>query len=205
MNAKPNLKRIKKLRPTKKSLEKRAAKVEKTTVRHARKFLLNRWDNLRDARRHVIGWLLLVAVLIAVGVLQMVSYSSGYRTEASVSGGTYAEGVVGKIVNINPLYAETDAEQAASKLVYDSLFSYDQTNNLRGDLATKWTMNEDGTIYDIELRKNTKWHDGQPVTADDVIFTVNTIRDPRVGSVLYDSWRTINVEKVSDTAVRSYN
>ncbi len=202
MSEKSNWKRFIQVKPNKKALERRAAKAEKATLRHARKFLTGRWDNLREARRDVTAWLLLVAVLIAIGVMQMISYSSGFQTTAAVGGGTYAEGVTSKIATINPLYAETEAEHAASRLVYDGLLTYDSTNHLHGDLATAWSVSEDGKTYDVSLRKDVKWQDGQAFAADDVVFTVNMIKNPKAGSALYDSWRTISVAKISDSQVR---
>lgn len=191
-----------KLRPTKRMLERRAKRAERATLRHAHKFLIGRWDNLREARRDITSWLLLIAVLIAIGVVQMISYNNSYKIEAAASGGTYAEGIIGNINNINPLYAETDNERAVSSLVFSGLFRYADGNNIQGELASRWSVSDDGKTYDITLRDNVRFQDGEPVTADDVIFTINIIKNPKVGSVLYNNWRTIEVSKLAPNRVR---
>jgi peptide/nickel transport system substrate-binding protein len=190
-----------KLRPTKRMLRRRADRAERLAKGHLHKFLVARWDNLREARRGVISWLLLIAVFIALCVAQTMSYSRGYRTDSPAAGGVYVEGVVGNIANLNPLYAETDNEKAVSSLIYSGLFRYDG-NQLQGDLASRWTAGEDGRTYEITVRDNARFQDGQPLTADDVIFTTQLIQNPAVNSPLYASWRNIKVEKIAANQVR---
>ncbi len=50
-------------------------------------------------------------------------------------------------------------------------------------LAESWEANEDSTIWTINLRQGVTWHDGEPFTADDVLYTFNTYADPAVASV----------------------
>jgi peptide/nickel transport system substrate-binding protein len=146
--------------------------------------------------------MLLVAVLIAIGAVQMTLYSQSYRHEAPVAGGTYVEGVIGPINNFNPLYAETDNERAVSSLVYSGLFKYDKSGSLAGELAKRWTVLDDGAKYEITLHDNVLWQDGQPLTADDVVFTVNLLKNPASGSALSSSWRGVEAEKISDYKLR---
>jgi peptide/nickel transport system substrate-binding protein len=196
--SKPSLKeRWQKVKPTRRNIDRGQRKL----LRHARKFLVQRWDNLRLARREVIGWLLLVAVLVTIGGLQTVLYTRGTETIAAVDGGTYAEGIVDKRVTITPLYAATDGERAASNLVYSSLLELDETGNLRPELAMSYAISEDGKTYSVKLRDNVKWSDGQKFTADDVVLTVELMKNPTVESTLLNSWRNIEVKKISDSEV----
>ncbi|MCL2280384.1 peptide ABC transporter substrate-binding protein [Candidatus Saccharibacteria bacterium] len=174
---------------------------QRAILRHARKFLVQRWDNLRASRREIIGWLLLVAVLVMIGYLQTVFYTHSQETVTAVSGGTYAEGVVDKIATINPLYVTTDAEQAASGLVYSSLFRLDETGSLQPELATSYSVGQDGKTYSVKLRGNVRWSDGQAFLADDVVSTVELIKNPTIGSSLFDRWKNIDVKKVNDLEI----
>lgn len=90
-------------------------------MRHAHRFLVSRWDKVREIRLHIIVWLGSVAVLIALVGLQMVWFQRSYVTRAAVSGGTYAEAIKGSIDTLNPLYATKPAELAASHLLFSSL------------------------------------------------------------------------------------
>ena len=182
-------------------LKKQAKKAEGATVRHARRFVLNRWENIREVRLHVIIWLGGVGVLIAIVGLQMVWFQKSYVTTAAVSGGTYAEAVKGPIDTLDPLYATTPAELAASRLLFSSLYSIDTTGHVGGDLATSM-VNDSDKVFTVALRHDARWHDGQPLKADDVVFTVGLMKNPAVRSVMNASWRDITVEKVDDYTVK---
>lgn len=108
-----------------KKLSKRMKKAEGATMRHAHKFIVGRLDNMRDVRRHIVGWLMLVGVMIAIVAIQMMWFQQSYRTATAASGGTYAEASLGPIDTLNPLYAASNAEIAASHLLFSSLYTYD--------------------------------------------------------------------------------
>lgn len=196
----PQWRRFAKLAPDRKVLKRRARKIESATLKHAHRFIVRRLDNVRDVRRHALGWLILVGLLIAATGLQMFWSTSKYTESISEAGGTYAEGVVGKLDTLNPLYANTSPERSASRLIFSSLVAYDTHSKLKSDLALTWKPSDDGKVYTIVLRKDAKWHDGAPVTADDVVFTVNLMKNPLARSQQYfdGTWRGISVAKVDD-------
>jgi len=185
------------LKVARRSLDRR----QRAILRHIRKFLVQRRENLRIARRETIGWLLLVTVLVMVGYLQAGLFTRSQTTVAAADGGTYAEGVVDKIATINPLYLTTEAEQAASGLVYAGLLDFDSSGALRPELAMSYTVSSDGKTYDVKLRDNVRWSDGQPFSADDVVLTLGLIKDPAVGSTLFEAWKNIGVKKIGQLAV----
>ncbi|HEX6258594.1 MAG TPA: peptide ABC transporter substrate-binding protein [Candidatus Saccharimonadales bacterium] len=193
--------RFQRLKPNRKKIGKRARKLEVATLRHAHKFLIQRWTNVREVRRHMLGWLLLVTLLIGATILQLAWYRNSYTVETSLPGGTYAEGVVGPLDTFNPLYATTNAERSASRLLFASLLSYDQESQLRGELAESWGMAKDGEKYTVTLRKDATWHDGQPITSKDVAFTLGLIKNPEVRSPLRLSWESIDVTAPNDRTV----
>ncbi|HET6622751.1 MAG TPA: peptide ABC transporter substrate-binding protein [Candidatus Saccharimonadales bacterium] len=195
--------RFAKLKPTSKNLSKRARKIEKTTLRHAHRFIVKRWDNAQDVRRHIVGWLALVVLLIAAALLQGGWwYPSAYSIKAPATGTTYAEGVIGQLDSINPLFAQTPSELSASQLVFSGLLDYDSAGQLRGDLAASWQAVEDGEAYVVKLKPDLKWQDGVTLNADDVVFTVNLMQDQRVKSNYYKSWSNIDISKIDDLTVK---
>lgn len=161
---------------------------------------MHRWENIRFVRRHVIGWLVLVGVLIAAVGLQLNWFQRSYSTIAPAIGGTYAEAVLGPLDNLNPIYATTSAEYSASRLLFSSLFDYDNSGHLRGDLARTIKTNEEGTTYTVTLRKDAKWQDGARLTAKDVVFTIDTIKNPATRSTI-KGWQDIDVKALDDTTV----
>src|SRR5690554_3179792 len=63
-----------------------------------------------------------------------------------------------------------------SQQIFDTLVEFDLENyELVPGLATSWDISEDGLVYTLHLRQGVTWHDGEPFTADDVVFTLNEI------------------------------
>lgn len=182
-------------------LKKHARRAEGATVRHARRFVVNRWENIREVRFHIIAWLGGVGLLVAIVGLQMVWFQQSYVTKAAVSGGTYAEALRGPVTTLDPLYATSPAEVAASRLLFSSLYQLDASGHVGADVARSMT-NEDDKIFTVKLRKDVKWHDGQPLTAKDVAFTVNLMKNPSARAVLSASWRGIEVRETDDYTVQ---
>lgn len=185
-----------------KKMSRRVKKAEGATMRHAHKFIVGRLDNIRNVRRHIIVWLLLVGfMIIAVGT-QYIWFQNSYTTMAAASGGTYAEASMGPIDTLNPLYASSDAELTASRLMFSSLFNYDETGHLHNDLAESMTVDKTGTVYTVKLRPNVRWHDGMLLTAKDVAFTVNLIKNPQTRSGLRVNWQDITATALNDSTVQ---
>lgn len=189
------------LKPDRKQLSKRARRLELVTVRHAHKFLIKRWENVQSVRRHMLSWLLLVGLLITATGMQMMWNQQSYMVDAAVPGGTYAEGVLGNLDNLNPIYATSSAERSASRLIFAPLLSYDRDGRLRGDLAESWRVNNEGREVIVTLRDGLTWHDGQPFTSEDVVFTVDRIKDVEARSPYYTSWQSIRVAASDDRTV----
>jgi ABC-type transport system substrate-binding protein len=118
-------------------------------------------------------------------------------------GGEYREGVVGFPRFINPVYAPaSDIDRDLAALIFSGLMKYDSKGNLQPDLIENYKILEEGKIYEFNLKENLTWQDGKPLLADDVIFTVEMIQNSDVKSPLRGSWLGVEVEKISETALR---
>lgn len=118
-------------------------------------------------------------------------------------GGSYSEALVGTAQFINPiLYQNNDVDRDFVSLVYSGLLRYDDRRELISDLATRYEISSDQLTYTFYLRNDVKWHDGEPFSADDVLFTFQKIQDPKVKSPLYVSAKDIYVRKVDATTVQ---
>lgn len=190
------------LKVDRKKVRSRARKIETATLKHAHKFLTHRWSNVRDVGRHTIAWLLLVGCMIGLTLFQGFWRQSLYSVPAPQPGGTYAEGVVGRVETMNPLFASTTAENSAVKLIFSSLLTYDKDNQLKGDIAESWSIGEDSRTYTLKLRDDVLWHDGQPLTVDDVMFTIGLIQNDATRAVQYGSWAGVKAEKIDAQTLR---
>jgi peptide/nickel transport system substrate-binding protein len=165
------------------------------------KLLIRRFDRLASVRRFVALWILLFIALMFAGIYQFRNLSTYYQTLQPVPGGLYTEGLIGNFTNANPVYATGAADTAVSRLVFSGLFRYNNSNKLVGDLASGYSLNPTQTIYTVHLKENLKWHDGKPVTADDVVFTYKTIQNISAQSPLYSSWQSITVDKADNYTI----
>ncbi len=168
---------------------------------HFDRHVLGRWANLQHVRRFVVGWLVLVSLLATGVYLQARELRVYYQADVPIAGGTFREGIVGEITNMNPIFATSAADRAAAKLMFSTLLEYDSNNNLVSDLAKSWSVSDDGTIYTVILEEDVKWHDGERFDADDVVFTYETIQHPDTRSYLNASWQDITVQAKDDTTV----
>lgn len=108
------------------------------------------------------------------------------------------------VTNLNPLL-ESMAEGAMQLSPYaDELYYVDQ-DETRYYLAESCEVSEDGLTYTLKLKDNLKWHDGEPITADDVIFTadcnVNTDNGAGYTNTVFIGEEAVKYEKVDDLTV----
>jgi peptide/nickel transport system substrate-binding protein len=114
-------------------------------------------------------------------------------------GGIFIEGVVGQPRFINPIYGETnDIDRTLIDLIYSGLMTYDKDAKIVNDLVQDFKISDDGKTYDFQLKDNVFWHDGKPLTADDVVFTIKTVQNSDYKSPLRANWLDIDIEKTSD-------
>jgi len=119
------------------------------------------------------------------------------------SGGVYIEGLIGQPRFINPIYASAnDVDRDLTELIFSGLVKYDSNGEIIPDLAKEYKIEENGKVYEFILKEDVFWHDGQPFSADDVIFTVKLIQDSDYNSPLRASFFGVEVEKISDLRVR---
>lgn len=143
----------------------------------------------------------LVIVLANLAYLGFVYYNK-HVIISPVVGGTYYEGVVGYPKTINPLYnINRDVDYDLTQLIYSSLYRYDENGQLVNDLAEN-IETSDNKIFIITLKENVKWHSGETLTADDVVFTFNLITNPNYNSPLQKRFPSVSVEKISNNQVK---
>ncbi len=122
---------------------------------------------------------------------------------APTEGGEYVEGLIGAPQYVNPLLSQTnDVDSDIARLLFSGLLNYDNNLQLVPDLAATWEESEDQKTYTFVLKENLTWHDDEPLTADDVIFTFLSLQDPDFKSPLLISFRGVDVEKVDERTVK---
>ncbi|MDP3957197.1 MAG: ABC transporter substrate-binding protein [bacterium] len=134
----------------------------------------------------------LAALLFWLGALYMSSTKAVPK-----AGGEYIEGIAGQPRYINPVLSQTsEADADLAQLIYSGLFSYDASGNLVKRLAADWSVSEDGKLYTVTLRPGIRWHDGEELTADDILYTIQVIQDPSYKSPLRANWLSVDIAAV---------
>lgn len=119
----------------------------------------------------VLGWFLLSLV----------------TTQAPTTGGSFREGLVGQPVSLNPLLAQNQAESDLTRLLFSPL----------SQLTESITLSKDGSYWTVRLREGLRWHDNEPLTSDDLVFTLQQIQDPSTNSPLFSSFQGAQAERLS--------
>jgi len=120
-------------------------------------------------------------------------------------GGKYTEALIGSMQRLNPMLDYYNApDRDIDRLLYSSLLKFDERGIPQVDLAESWGMTQDGTIYTFTLRKGIKWHDGQPLTVADVIFTIELLKEGGdfVPKDLQSFWAQVDVKQLNDTTMQ---
>ncbi|MDO8507647.1 MAG: peptide ABC transporter substrate-binding protein [bacterium] len=154
-------------------------------------------------RNLVAFCLVFIIVVFSMFISSFNTIEAFYNKDNPLSGGTYAEGNLGKFSRINPLYSQTNPnDEDAVNLIFSGLMKRGDNRSLKTDMASKWTLSEDKKTYTFELKKGVKWHDGVEFSADDVLFTIELIQNPDARSSLYEAWKGVKAEKTEKGEVK---
>ncbi len=186
------------LRRSKRQVEDLGMQAEDSLEQH----FFKRLSRLTRVRRFIASWVVLFILLIGGTLYQTRGLGRNYLFAEPADGGIYSEGILGTFTNANPIYATGSVDSSVERLVFSGLFKHNQDNKLVGDLAKSWKADPTGKIYTVKLKSGLTWHDGAPLTADDILFTYDLIQDPDAKSPLAGSWQGIKVEKISQTEIR---
>ncbi len=147
--------------------------------------------------------ILVVAVTIVIVALLLLSQQpvSVITLPEAASGGIYTEALVGSMGRLNPMLDwNNSADRDVDRLIFSGLICFDSRGLPQPDLADSWGASADGTIYNFSIRPNAVWHDGQPVTSDDVIFTIEMIKS--AGSLfpqdVKDLWSQVEIKRLDE-------
>jgi peptide/nickel transport system substrate-binding protein len=153
-----------------------------------------------------LRWQILVVIvtlgIVAVLLLSQQAPSGGLPIlPQPEQGGVYTEGLVGSLGRLNPLLDwNNSADRDVNRLLFSGLLRLDSQGLPQKDLAEGWGVMPDGTVYNFTIRPDAFWHDGEPVTSDDVIFTIDLMKSD---GALYppdikELWSKIEVTRLDE-------
>ena len=107
-------------------------------------------------------------------------------------------GSIGEPSTLLPLLASDSASRDVTGEIYNGLVRYDKNLKLEGDLAERWEISRDGLTITFHLRRGVKWHDGQPFTSRDVLYTYRITIDPKTPTAYADNFKQVKLAEAPD-------
>ncbi|MDD3711164.1 MAG: peptide ABC transporter substrate-binding protein [Patescibacteria group bacterium] len=152
---------------------------------------------LRPREKNIVNFFLII-ILVFLIIFGIRFYKKHLIIEPDF-GGEYIEGLVGSPKNINPLYSTArDVDSDISRLVFSSLFTHDKNGNIVNDLVEEYSISDNGLEYNIRIKEGVKWHHGESLLVDDIIFTFLAIKNPEYGSPLRGTFSGVEISKIDD-------
>lgn len=149
----------------------------------------------------LVFWIL--AFILIISTLTIFSkVNDSILVEIEAKGGSFTEGIVGSPRFINPVLALSDADRDLVSLIYSGLLKASPSGEFIKDLAENYTVSDNGLVYEFTIKESAVFHDGERVTVDDIIFTINKTLDPILKSSQRANWDGVLIEKVDDRTVR---
>jgi peptide/nickel transport system substrate-binding protein len=141
-------------------------------------------------------------ILLSVGFL----LSCGQKREPTfyddpgkpAYGDTIVTSSIGEPSNLIPILSTDSPSHEIASYIYNGLVKYDKDINIVGDLAESWDVSQDNLTITFHLRKGVKWHDGQPFTAHDVMYTYKVTIDPKTPTAYAGDFVLVKEAKVLD-------
>lgn len=122
----------------------------------------------------LFGLLLVGLTLLATG-LQV-------QTQEPKQGGALKVGITQQVLNLDPHVATAFSSFRVMEQIYEGLLRFDNQLQLQPALAESWTISPDGREYTFKLRPGVKFHDGTPLTAEDVKYSFERVLNPETSS-----------------------
>jgi len=156
-------------------------------------------------------WQLIIILItgLIVGILLLIQQGNpglpGESTPMPVSGGIYTEAILGQFLRLNPfldIYNSPDRD--VDSLIFSGLVKFDSQGLPQPDLAESWGISQDGTLFNFSLREEIFWHDGAPITTEDVLFTVGLLQSGNalIPEDLSQFWDEIQVNVLSEKLIQ---
>ncbi len=153
------------------------------------------------SRKELFIFITIIIIAIISTIIILNNINSQFMVSVPTNGGTLTEGIVGMPTLVNPVLALSDADKAMTSIVYSGLMRKLANGNFIPDLAKSYSVSKDRLTYTFILKKGARFQDGKEITADDVVFTIDKIKDPQIKSPRRNGWEGITVTKKNKLTV----
>jgi peptide/nickel transport system substrate-binding protein len=159
-------------------------------------------------RKMIWQIVIVILALVAIAILLVSQQPALLPINPEIQpaiGGVYTEGLVGSFGRLNPVLDFVNpADQDIDRLIFSSLVRFDDRGLPVNDLVESMGISQDGNNYNLSLRENAVWHDGEPVTSDDVIFTIELLRSEElpIPEDIRALWQAVEAEALDERTLQ---
>jgi peptide/nickel transport system substrate-binding protein len=153
------------------------------------------------SKKERIIFILFVLTLIGSTLGLLESINKSMMVKVPFRGGYISEGIIGAPRFINPVLANSPVDMDMTALLYSGLMRKNADGTLSVDLADGYEVSQNALTYTFTLRDEIYFHDGKPVTADDVVFTINKAKDSVLKSPRKINWEGTTAVKINDKTI----
>ncbi len=115
---------------------------------------------------------------------------------------TLIEGAVGRVSSLNPMFiTNNQIVRDLQELIFNKLINVSEDETIVPELVESWAISSDGKTYTLFIRKDVKWHDGENFNSDDVIFTLDTIKNLGGEDSYSDVFENVEFTKIDDYTI----
>ncbi|MDO8548236.1 MAG: peptide ABC transporter substrate-binding protein [bacterium] len=158
------------------------------------------YESFSHSGRAVFLFFAAVSVISSIALVYLLNISLLVAVPAT--GGSFTEGIIGAPRFINPILAVSDSDHDLTSLIYSGLLKASPNGDYVPDLAQSYTISDDGKTYTFALRPDATFHDGTPVTAADVVFTIAKSQNPAIKSPVRANWDGVTLTEIDARTVQ---
>lgn len=175
-------------------------KINKKRITSLLQFIKSTISSFNSRQQIIFGFF--ATTLILSSLILIFKLNEELKISVPQKGGSITEGIVGTPRFINPVIAVSNADRVLTSIVFSGLMKKDENGNIVPDIASSYEVSSDGKTYTFFIKENLTFHNGQRLTAEDVAFTINKIKDPAIKSPLRAEWEGITVEAIDELTVQ---
>ena len=154
------------------------------------------------SKKERIVFLFFIFTLVLSATVLLESVNKSFMVSVPMQGGTLTEGIIGSPRFVNPVLAYSSTDNDLVSIIYSGLMRKNTDRTLSPDLAEKYNISKDDLTYTFTLKDKIYFQDGKEVSADDIIFTINKIKDPIIKSPKKINWDGVSVEKIDEKTIK---
>jgi len=141
-------------------------------------------------------------IFITNTILLLEKINKSYLIEVPTYGGSITEGIVGSPRFINPILATSNVDKDLTSLIYSGLLKATPQGNLIPDLVESYNISEDGFAYVFTLKDNIFFHDGHPITTEDIEFTIKSTQNDVIKSPKRANWEGVEIKRLNEKEIQ---